>query len=107
MAAPPEALPTKPFDIEGCDFPVQAELTGKTKIIEHEGFTITTGPNARVTLTNTDTGESISYVITGVIRDIPTDTGIISRFTGHNLVSGPAIDDILLMTGSHFCRFLT
>jgi hypothetical protein len=101
MAAPPETLPTEPFDIEGCDFPVQAELTGKTKIIEHEGFTTFTGPNARVTLTNTDTGESVSYVITGVIRDIPTDTGIISRFTGHNLVSGPAIDGILLMTGSH------
>lgn len=100
LAAPPEPQPTEPFAVEGCDFPVEAELTGKTKIIEHNGFTTFTAPNARATLTNTDTGESVSYVVTGVVRDIPTDTGIISRFTGHNLLAGPAIDGILLTTGS-------
>jgi hypothetical protein len=100
IAAPPEPVDPEPVTIAGCDFPVQLEATGKTKTIEHRGFITTISPNQRVTLTNTVTGESVSYVVTGVLHETPTATGVILRFTGHNLLAGPDIEGILYTTGS-------
>jgi hypothetical protein len=101
MAAPPNPVEEDPFEIPGCEFPVQLELTGKIKDIFHKGFATFIAPNLRATLTNTDTGESVSYVITGVIHETPTDSGgFIDRFTGHNLVFGPGIEGILFTTGT-------
>jgi len=100
MAAPPEPVPAEPFEIPGCEFTVLAVVTGKTKTVEHAGFTTFIAPNQRVTLTNTETGESVSYVITGVFRETPTATGVIFHFTGHNLLSGPAVGGVVFTSGS-------
>jgi hypothetical protein len=99
MAAPPEPIEIT-AETGGCDFPVLNEVTGKTKAIEHAGDTKFISPNQRVTLTNTDTGESVSYVITGVARFTETDTGLTIRFTGHNLLFGPGIEGILYTSGT-------
>jgi hypothetical protein len=101
MAAPPEPADAT-FEIDAaCQFPVLVEVTGKTKTIEHKGSTTFISPNQRATLTNIETGESVIYVITGVLRETPTATGVVLRFTGHNLVFGPDIEGILVLTGSH------
>jgi hypothetical protein len=100
MAAPPEPVPTEPFEIPGCEFPVQLNGSGSIKSIPHNGSSTNIAPNLRATLTNTETGESVSYVTTGVLHETPTDAGVIDRYTGHNLVWGPGIEGILFTTGT-------
>jgi len=101
---PAMAVPPEPIEITaetgGCDFPVLNEVTGKTKAIEHAGYTTLISPNQRVTLTNTETGKTVSYVITGVARFTETDTGVTIRFTGHNLLFGPGIEGTLYTSGT-------
>jgi len=99
-AAPPEPVPTEPDFSTDCGFTVQGEHSGKFKPIEHAGYTAYVSPNQRVTLTNIETGETVSYVITGVVRITPTDNGETWRFTGHNAWGGPGIERILFMTGT-------
>jgi hypothetical protein len=99
MAAPPEPIEIRAVT-PGCDFPVLNVVTGKTKSIEHEGYTTIISPNQRVTLTNTETGRTVSYVITGVGRLTGTDTGGSIRLTGHNLVFGPGLEGIFYTTGT-------
>jgi hypothetical protein len=98
-AAPPEPIQITE-EVPGCGFPVLNEVTGKTKSIEHAGNTKIISPNQRVTLTNTQTGESVSYVITGVGRFSETDTGFTLRLTGRNLFFGPGIEGIIYTTGT-------
>jgi hypothetical protein len=99
MAAPPEPIQITE-ETTFCGFPVLNDVTGKTKPIEHAGSTTFISPNQRVTLTNTETGESVSFVITGVARFTETDTGLTIRFTGHNLLFGPGLDGILYTSGT-------
>ena len=97
MAAPPEPIEITAV-IPGCDFPVLNVVTGKTKAIEHKNFVTLISPNQRVTVTNTETGKTVSYVITGVGR--LTANGSTIRVTGHNLVFGPGLDGIFYTTGT-------
>src|SRR5215208_3391488 len=99
MAAPPEPIEIT-AETPGCEFPVLNVVTGKTKSIEHRGFTTIISPNQRVTLTNTETGKTVSYVITGVARVTGTETELTIRFTGHNLLFGPGIEGILYTSGT-------
>ena len=99
IAAPPEPIEIT-AETPGCEFPVLNVVTGKTKSIEHEGYTTIISPNQRVTLTNTETGKTVSYVITGVGRVTETATGVTIRVTGHNLLWGPGFDGILFTTGT-------
>jgi hypothetical protein len=101
LAAPPEPAGGEGEDLSECGFTVHAELSGTFKLVEHAGFSLSVFPNTRVVLTNPDTGESVTFVISGVVRDTPTDTGITLRFSGHNLVVGPGIEGILYTTGTH------
>jgi hypothetical protein len=102
-AAPPEPA-NFTFGASECGFPVQVEVSGRAKLIVQETSHSTTfkspSPNLRATLTNTDTGESVSYVITGVGRVTPTNPGVIERYTGHNLVFEPGVEGILFTTGT-------
>jgi hypothetical protein len=110
LAAPPEPVGgAGGFPLEGCGFDVQAERSGKVKHLRQSKPWVERDlhglmrvfPNQRVTLTNPETGVSITYVIAGVLRMTPTDFGLTwrLRFTGHNLVSAPGIG-ILYTTGS-------
>ena len=98
-AAPPEPNPNAPepvdetpFPVEGiCDFPLQAELSGKTKVKELSGGrTLITSPGLRVTLTNLEepTNQE-TYVITGsfLTRELSDGTlFVVAR--GRNIVFG-------------------
>jgi hypothetical protein len=97
MAAPPEPASTVPegVTLTACGYDVHATPSGKVKQI---GLT-TVFPNERVTLTNPETGVSVTYVTAGAVRVTLTDVGATLRFTGHNLVLGPGIG-ILYMTGN-------
>lgn len=99
VAAPPEPIQITAYT-PGCDFPVLNVVTGKTKATEHKGYTKIISPNQRVKLTNTETGKTVSYVITGVGRLTGTATGLTIRVTGHNLLFGPGFDGLLYTTGT-------
>ena len=113
MAAPPEPVPSVPGGIpleKGlCGFAVQAERSGKVKHLRQSKPWVERDlhglmrvfPDERVTLTNPETGVSVTYVVAGVLRMTPTDFGLTwrLRFTGHHLVMGPGIG-ILYTTGS-------
>ena len=91
-AAPPEPVDETPFTIEEiCDFPLQAELSGKSKVKELSGGrTLITAPGLRVTLTNLEepTNQE-TYVITGsfLTRELSDGTlFVVAR--GRNIVFG-------------------
>ena len=97
MAAPPEPVDGDPGGVthEECGFPVQAELSGKIKLLFlRDGLKILF-PSQKATLTNPDTGESVTYVIAGAF----TDAEGILRLSGHNLFLGQGIG-ILYTTGN-------
>jgi hypothetical protein len=77
----------------GCDFPLRLELSGKSKTINlPDGGSITIAPGQYVTVTNLDTGESVTYNITGVTFSSAPDEDGIAYFviTGRNLAFDPA-----------------
>ena len=94
-AAPPtsadesDTLPGGVF----CDFDVTYTLTGKTKTITNGNVTTVTSPGQKITLTNDETDKSVSYVITGVRRQVDVDAAQDYReviVTGRNIVvNGP------------------
>jgi hypothetical protein len=101
VAAPPEPVPTVPggVTLTECGFDVHATRSGKVKFLFLQQGLKVLFPNQRVTLTNPETDESITLVNAGQLRVTPTDTGEITRFTGHNVVVGPGIG-ILYTTGN-------
>lgn len=100
-AAPPQ--PTDPTAIVGnfCDFETSITVTGKEKIIEKgDGLSYFIAPGQKATVTNTETGESVTVNITGSFRDQLQENGDISSvLRGRNLIFGPGIDGILLTIG--------
>ena len=99
-AAPPEPNPNAPQPVDvtvtlpGCDFPVLAEVSGKSKVQELPGGrTLSTSPGLRITLTNQeDTSNQVTYVITGsfLIRELDDGTeSVVAR--GRNLIFGPDV----------------
>jgi hypothetical protein len=75
-----------------CSFPVAFEPTGKEKRIElPNGTLLITSPGLDVTLTNTETGTSETFNVTGAVRVLPPDEeGIqVTEVTGRNLLIDP------------------
>ena len=91
-AQDPNADPTDLASL-GCDFPLHFEVTGKTKTIElpNGGF-ILTAPGQYVTVTNVDTGEALTFNITGSqFGSAPDANGVVDYvITGRNLAFDPA-----------------
>jgi hypothetical protein len=84
--------PTSP-DSFGCDFPVHIEATGKGKFIElADGGFILTAPDLYATVTNVDTGEALTFNITGsTFASAPDENGFVDYvITGRNLALDPA-----------------
>ena len=108
-AAPPEPVDETPFPVEGiCDFPLQAELSGKTKVKELPGGrTLSTSPGLRVTLTNLEEPTNqVTYVITGSFLLTELDDGnqfVVAR--GRNIVFGPDVGMFLTIGRFTFVGF--
>jgi hypothetical protein len=91
-AQDPNADP-RTFASLGCDFDVGVVITGKSKTIElPDGGRITTAPAQNVTVTNLETGEQVTFNVTGVtFSSAPDENGIVySVITGRNLAFDPA-----------------
>jgi hypothetical protein len=91
-AQDPNADPST-FASLGCDFDLGVVVTGKTKTIQlPNGGLITTAPAQNVTVTNLETGEQMTFNITGVKFDSPPgENGIVySVITGRNVAFDPA-----------------
>ena len=77
----------------GCDFPTRYDVTGKTKTIERpDGSWIVTSPGFRVTVTNQDTGEALTFNATGSTHATPRldGSGIVDYvITGRNVALDP------------------
>ena len=108
-AAPPDPVDPTPFTLEGiCDFPVEAELSGKGKVMQLPGDrTLVTSPGLRVTLTNLDEpSNQVSYVITGsfLLRPLGDGTELgIAR--GRNIIFGPDMGMFLTIGRFTFIGF--
>ena len=91
-AKDPTAPPTDPASI-GCSFPLHVEVTGKEKLIElPDGGFILTAPGQKATVTNVETGEEVTFNITGTTRaSAPDENGIVDYvIRGRNLAGDPA-----------------
>jgi hypothetical protein len=77
----------------GCDFDLGYVVTGKTKTITRpDGGAITTAPGQNVTLTNLESGEEVTYNVTGVTFASAPDQNDIVYYviTGRNVGFDPA-----------------
>jgi hypothetical protein len=88
--------------VEGiCPFPMEAELSGKSKVKELPGErTLSISPGLRVTLTNLEEPTNqMSYIITGTFLETELANGtlfVVAR--GRNIVFGPEVG-MFLTTG--------
>ena len=92
-AAPPEPVDVT-TTLPGCDFPVEAEVSGKSKVIDlPSGQTLITSPNLRITLTNvTEPTNQVTYVITGsFLTTERTDGNLDVEARGRNLIFGEEV----------------
>ena len=101
------AAPPGPVDVTttlpGCDFPVEAEVSGKSKVIDLDsGQTLITSPNLRITLTNvTEPTNQVTYVITGSFLTTERTYGNLDvEARGSNLIFGPEVG--IFLTIGHF-----
>ena len=74
-----------------CDFPMQLEISGKTKTIyQGNGGVIITSPGAFATITNTDTDEQVTFNITGSLHKSTLANGNVKTvMTGRNFALDP------------------
>jgi hypothetical protein len=109
-AAPPEPVNTTPFPVVGiCPFPMEAELSGKSKLKELPGGrTLSTSPGLRVTLTNLEEQTNqVSYVITGsVLLTEQSDGTLFAVARGRNIVFGPDVGMFLTIGRFTFVGFV-
>jgi hypothetical protein len=92
-AAPPGDVDAD-VTLPGCDFPVRAEVSGKSKVIDlPSGQTLITSPNLRITLTNvTEPTNQVTYVITGsFLTTERTDGNLDVEARGRNLIFGEEV----------------
>src|SRR5215211_4594840 len=106
------AAPPGPVDVTttlpGCDFPVEAEVSGKSKVIDLDsGQTLITSPNLRITLTNvTEPTNQVTYVITGsFLTTERTDGNLDVEARGSNLIFGPEVGIFLTVGRFTFVGF--
>ena len=93
-AAPPGDVDVEDVTLPGCDFPVQADVSGKSKVIDlPSGQTLITSPNLRITLTNvTEPTNQVTYVITGsFLTTERTDGNLDVEARGRNLIFGEEV----------------
>ncbi len=77
----------------GCDFDLGYLVTGKTKtIMRPDGGAIVIAPGQNATLTNLETGETVTYNVTGVTFASAPDQNDVVYFviTGRNAAFDPA-----------------
>jgi hypothetical protein len=95
----PEDVATLPG---ACDFPMQVEISGKSKTIEQgNGDTISIYPNWTVTVTNTDTDEEATFNVTGANHLSILENGNVQTvMTGRNFALDPVAGTFVSM--GHF-----
>ena len=106
-AAPPEPVDVT-TTLPGCAFPVEAEVSGKSKVIDlPSGQTLITAPNLRITLTNvTEPTNQVTYVITGsFLTTERTDGNLDVEARGSNLIFGPEVGIFLAIGRFTFIGF--
>jgi hypothetical protein len=115
---PPKANPNRPTPVDqsldisdlleaiyGVDDEFQLTLTGKTKTVElPDDRTIILSPGLKATLTNLDTGESVTVSATGSFHEeILPDGTVVTVATGRNILFDPFINNggpgLVLATG--------
>jgi hypothetical protein len=92
-AAPPGDV-AEDVTLPGCDFPVRAEVSGKSKVmLLPSGQTLITSPDLRITLTNeVEQTNQVTYVITGTFLTTEQDDGnLFVEARGRNLIFGPEV----------------
>jgi hypothetical protein len=108
-AAPPEPVDSTPFLVEDiCPFPMEAQLSGKSKVkVLPGGRILSTSPGLRVTLTNhEEPTNQVSYVITGSFLETERADGnlfVVAR--GRNIVFGPDVGMFLTIGRFTFVAF--
>jgi hypothetical protein len=93
-AAPPGDVDVEDVTLPGCDFPVEADVSGKSKVTDlPSGQTLITSPNLRITLTNvTEPTNQVTYVITGSFLTTEQDDGnLFVEARGRNLIFGEEV----------------
>jgi hypothetical protein len=93
----PQNVDEEPIDLDqgavfgNCDFPVRLEYSGKAKTLQLPGERfIFTSPELTATLTNLDTGEQETVVITGAFHRTTLENGdVVTEATGRNLLGDP------------------
>jgi hypothetical protein len=90
---PPEPPTTTKAAGEACAFPIQVDVTGKIGFIDlphnHHFTAIQTAPGQRTTVTNLDTGKSVTFNTTGAFRVVSSSGGVdVIEAGGHNFLYG-------------------
>jgi hypothetical protein len=93
----PQNVDEEPIDLDSgavfdtCDFPVRLEYSGKAKTLQLPGERfIFTSPELTATLTNLDTREQETVVITGAFHRTTLENGdVVTEATGRNLLGDP------------------
>jgi hypothetical protein len=87
-----------------CSFPMQIEISGKTKTIEQgNGGIIITSPGAFATVTNKATGEQATFNITGSFHntlDTPEPGLVTTLVSGRNFLFDPEAGTVMAI--GHF-----
>jgi hypothetical protein len=80
-----------------CSFPMQLEISGKTKTIEHgNGGIIITSPSAFATITNVANGEQATFNITGSAHKSVLENGNVKTvMTGRNFALDPVAGTVI------------
>jgi hypothetical protein len=92
-----------PIASEICGFPYLVEATGKLKTLDLPGGrTFFMSPGLKGTITNGNTGTTVTLPLTGPIQFNPLPNGGTELvFTGHNIVGDPEAGWLVLIIG-HF-----
>jgi hypothetical protein len=105
QSGPP--TPVEPGQVEDqiaseiCGFPYLVEATGKLKTLELPGGRMVfMSPGLRGTITNGNTGTTVTLPLTGPLQFNPLpDGGTEVVFTGHNIVGDPEAGWLVLIIG--------
>jgi hypothetical protein len=107
LAAPPQPVDSTPIVVDFCGFDTSIVISGKQKeIAKGDGLFYLIAPGQRATVTNTETGESVTVNIAGSFRDQVQENGDIqSVLRGRNLIFGPGVEGLLLTIGRATATF--
>lgn len=93
--AGPEVVTPEPIEFTDtfppgfpCEFTLEAQVSGKGGAILFDDRAIITSPGLTVTLTNLESGEAVTYAITGVLHDTFIGDVLRTKMTGRNILFG-------------------